>query len=157
VVGGLLVLGGLGLAVVGVLGWRRRLPRNRWAGVRTVHTLRDEETFAVGNQVGAPLTMAAAAVAVLGGVAALAQHTSGAPARVTLVVLAGVGALALTVAGGVLGDRVARRVPVPSFEGCTGTCAGCSLVDGCSDSSAGATDSEVSSPPVSEVSSPPVS
>jgi hypothetical protein len=147
VVGGLLVLGGLGLAVVGVLGWRQRLPRNRWAGVRTVNTLRDEETFAVGNQVGAPLSMAAAAVAVLGGVASLAQHASGAPVRVTLVVLAGLGALALTVAGGVLGDRAARRVPVPSFEGCTGTCAGCSLVDGCSEAPAGGTDSEVSSPP----------
>jgi len=62
-------------------------------------------------------------------------------------VLAGLGALALTVAGGVLGDGAAGRVPVPSFEGCTGTRAGCSLVDGCPEAPAGGTDSGISSPP----------
>jgi hypothetical protein len=129
VIAGLLVAGGLALAVVGALGWRRRLPRNRFAGVRTVNTLRDEETFAVGNRVGAPLSLAAAAVAVLGGLAALATSTT--PLRLTLVLLAALGTFGLTVAGGVLGDRAAKLVPMPALGGCDGVCTGCSLVDGC--------------------------
>jgi hypothetical protein len=140
VIAGLLVLGGLALAVVGILGWRRRLPRNRFAGVRTVNTLRDDETFAVGNQIGAPLSMAAGAVAVLGGLAVLATPSTA--VRLTLIVLAALGALVLTAVGGVLGDRAAKLVPVPTLGGCSGVCAGCSLVDGCgSGDSVGSADS----------------
>lgn len=128
VVAGVMVVGGAALLVVGVLGWRRMLPRNRFAGVRTVNTLRDDETFAVGNQVAAPLSIASGAVAVLGGVAVLAAQSPA--ATVTLVVLAGLGAIALTVAGGVLGDRAARRVPVPAFAGCGGACACCAVASG---------------------------
>ena len=125
-----LVLGGVAMTVVAVLALRGRLPRNRVAGVRTVNTMRDEETFAVGNQVGAPLTLAAGAVAVLGGVAVSAGRTV--PVDVVLLVLTVLGALGLTVAGGVLGDRAASRVPMPQLGGgCGGECAGCSLVDGC--------------------------
>lgn len=131
-VAGVLVLSGLALAVVGVLGWRRRLPRNRFAGVRTVNTLRDEEAFAVGNQVAAPMTMAAGAVAVLGAVVLLAapHDPLGPPLalRVTVVAVAALGTLVLTVVGGVLGDRAARRVPVPTLGGCSGVCSGCSAV-----------------------------
>jgi hypothetical protein len=130
-VAALLCAGGLALIVVGVLGWRRRLPRNRFAGVRTVNTLRDEQTFAVGNQVGAPLSIAAGAIAAIGGLAVFAAP-SGAVA-VTLIVLATLGTLGLTVAGGVLGDRAASRMPLPE-SGCSGTCAGCSLVAGCTGS-----------------------
>jgi hypothetical protein len=140
VIAGLLVLGGLALAVVGILGWRRRLPRNRFAGVRTVNTLRDDETFAVGNLIGAPLSMAAGAVAVLGGLAVLATPSTA--VRLTLIVLAALGALVLTAVGGVLGDRAAKLVPVPTLGGCSGVCAGCSLVDGCgSGDSVGSADS----------------
>ncbi|MDT7680787.1 MAG: hypothetical protein QOG57_1097 [Pseudonocardiales bacterium] len=134
-IAGLLVLGGLALAVVGILGWRRRLPRNRFAGVRTVNTLRDDETFAVGNQIGAPLSMAAGAVAVLGGLAVLATPSTA--VRLTLIVLAALGALVLTAVGGVLGDRAAKLVPVPTLGGCSGVCAGCSLVDGCGSGDSG--------------------
>jgi hypothetical protein len=129
VIAGLLVLGGLALAAVGILGWRRRLPRNRFAGVRTVNTLRDDETFAVGNQIGAPLSMAAGAVSVLGGLAGLATPSTA--VRLTLIVLAALGGLVLTAVGGVLGDKAAKLVPVPTLGGCSGVCAGCSLVDGC--------------------------
>ncbi|MDT7636016.1 MAG: hypothetical protein QOC83_304 [Pseudonocardiales bacterium] len=134
-IAGLLVLGGLALAVVGILGWRRRLPRNRFAGVRTVNTLRDDETFAVGNQIGAPLSMAAGAVAVLGGLAVLATPSTA--VRLTLIVLAALGGLVLTAVGGVLGDRAAKLVPVPTLGGCSGVCAGCSLVDGCGSAGSG--------------------
>lgn len=127
VVAGVLVLGGAALAVIGVLGWRRLLPRNRFAGVRTVNTLRDDETFAVGNQVAAPLSIASGVVAVLGGVAVLAARSPA--AEVTLVVVAVLGTITLTVAGGVLGDRAAKRVPVPAFTGCGGACACCMAAD----------------------------
>ncbi|MDQ3763452.1 MAG: hypothetical protein M3460_18035, partial [Actinomycetota bacterium] len=38
--GVLLLIAGVALLTVGLLGWRRRLPRNRFAGVRTPATLR---------------------------------------------------------------------------------------------------------------------
>jgi uncharacterized membrane protein len=147
VVAALLVAAGLALGVVGGLGWRRRLPRNRFAGVRTVNTLRDDETFAVGNQVGAPLSIAAGAVAFLGGLVILAAHST--TEAGVLAVLTTVGTLGLTVAGGVLGDRAAGRVPMPTM-GCSGVCACCSLADGCGGaegqaSPAGGTDMQVSS------------
>jgi hypothetical protein len=72
--------------------------------------------------------VAAGAVAGLGGLAALAAPTGtgGAVAvRPILVVLATVGAVVLTVVGGVLGDRAARRVPVRAFGGCAGACGSC--------------------------------
>lgn len=136
VVSGVLVVAGFALVVVGVLGWRRRLPRNRFAGVRTPATLRDDETFAVGNQVGAPLAIAAGAVSLLGGLAAF-----GAPAATTgwvLVGVSGVGAVALVLAGGVLGDRAASRVAAPALGGCGGVCTGCTVVEGCTAGQAGA-------------------
>ncbi len=129
IAGALLAAAGVALAVVGGLAWRRRLPRNRVAGIRTAATLRDDEAFAVGNQVGAPPVLAGAAVAVLGAAAAL-----GAPSATAGWVLAGVSALAaalLSVTGGVLGDRAASRVPATAPVNCAGVCAGCSLVQGC--------------------------
>jgi hypothetical protein len=130
VVGVLMMVAGVALAVVGALGWRRRLPRNRVAGVRTPATLRDDETFAVGNQVSAPLTVTAGVVALVAGAAALLAPSS--PAGWLLVGLGTVGMLALALVGGVLGDRAARLVaPVSPPGGCTGVCAGCSLVEGC--------------------------
>lgn len=121
--------GGLALVSVGVLGARRRLPRNRFAGIRTVNTLRDDETFAVGNQVGAPLSIGAGAVAVLGGLVTFATHS--AAEAITLLVLTVLGTLGLMIAGGVLGDRAAKQVPMPTLGGCSGVCTGCSLVEGC--------------------------
>lgn len=126
VIAGLLVLSGVPLVVVGWLGRRRRLPRNRFAGVRTPATMRDQETFAVGNQVGAPFCLAAAVVALLGGSGALfaPSAVSGWP----LVVIGGIGVIALTVTAGLLGDRAAARVPEPErFTGCGGSCACCDL------------------------------
>lgn len=137
VVGVVLAVAGIALGVVGVLGWRRRLPRNRFAGVRTTATLRDDETFAVGNQVSAPLTTTAGAVALVAGVAAVF-----APSPLAGGVVAGLGllgVLGLAVVGGVIGDRAAGLVPqVSAPGGCTGVCTGCSLVEGCGGGSSGA-------------------
>jgi hypothetical protein len=129
VLAALLMVAGLALLVIGTLGLRRRLPRNRFAGVRTLHTLRDAEAFAVANQVAALPILAAGGIALAGGAAVL-----GAPnptLAVTLVALTGIGSLALTVAGGLLGDRAARQLPRPRFAGCGGSCACCKRATAC--------------------------
>lgn len=119
---------GLLIAVVGVLGLRERLPRNRFGGVRTPATLRDDETFRVANKVaGLPVTVAGL-VGVASGAVAFAM--TGAAAVVTVVVGL-VGTLAIAAAGGVLGHRAAEAVPQPEPElpaGCKGcACGGCDL------------------------------
>src|SRR5690606_39205605 len=73
--GVLLVVLGAALLVIALLGMRRKLRRNRWAGVRTVASLRSEAAFAVANQVAAAPLGAAGGVAVAGGAALLAGAT----------------------------------------------------------------------------------
>ncbi|HZG90457.1 MAG TPA: SdpI family protein [Pseudonocardia sp.] len=131
VVGVLELLAGVGLLGVAALGARSRLPRNRWAGVRTAATLRTDETFALANRVAALPVGAAGAVAAAGGAALLA----GADGPLAWVVLAisAVGTLVLAGVGGVAGDRAAAAVPRGPAQptGCAGECAGCELVAGC--------------------------
>ncbi|QJY50476.1 SdpI family protein [Pseudonocardia broussonetiae] len=130
VLAALFVTAGLVLLVVAVLGARERLPRNRWAGVRTVETLASDAAFALANRVAAAPLGAAGAVAVVGG-AVLAAGPVGAVSVVVLVVT-GLGALVLAVFGGMVGQRAAAAVPVPAAApACAGTCAGCDLVAGC--------------------------
>jgi uncharacterized membrane protein len=119
--------------VAAVLGARERLPRNRFAGVRTAATLSSDAAFARANRVAAPLCAAAGVVGAVGGAVVLA----GGPLAVTVVVLAltAVGVLVLAGLGGMLGDRAAAATePAPSA--CTGSCAGCDLVAGCGPSDA---------------------
>ncbi|MGH3722295.1 MAG: SdpI family protein [Pseudonocardiaceae bacterium] len=113
----LLVAGG-GLLAVGLLGWRRRLPRNRFAGIRTPATLRSEAAFRAANRVAAPPVLAASAICAAGG--ALALGTGG-PALTVIVGVTGASAVGLLLAGGLLGHRVAAAMPAPR-----GGCAGCS-------------------------------
>ncbi len=42
------------VGAVGVAALTGKLPRNRWAGVRTPDALRDDEAFALANKVAAP-------------------------------------------------------------------------------------------------------
>jgi hypothetical protein len=119
---------GLVVAVVGVLGFLERLPRNRFGGVRTPATLRDDETFRVGNKVaGLPIAVGGA-VGVAGGGVALAMTGA---AAVVVAAVALVGAMAIAGAGGVLGHRAAEAVPEPEPElpaGCKGCqCGGCGI------------------------------
>lgn len=133
VLGALLVLAGGALLVIALLGARERLPRNRYAGVRTAATLSSDAAFVRANRVAAPLCAAAGVVGTAGGAVVLA----GGPLAVTVVVLAltAVGVLVLAGLGGALGDRAAAAVgPAPSA--CTGSCAGCDLVEGCTPSDA---------------------
>jgi SdpI/YfhL protein family len=112
------VVAGAGLLTVGLLGWRRRLPRNRFAGIRTPATLRSEAAFSAANRVAAPPVLAAGAVCAAGG--ALALGTGG-PALTVIVAVAGTGAVGLLLAGGLLGHRVAAAMPAP--PGSCGRCA----------------------------------
>ncbi|MCA1655803.1 MAG: SdpI family protein [Pseudonocardiaceae bacterium] len=123
-----LVVGSV-VAAVGVLGFLERLPRNRFAGVRTPATLRDDETFRVGNKVaGLPIAVAGV-VAMVGGATAFAMTNTGGVVVTALVGLVGMAAIAA--AGGVLGHRAAEAVPEPAPElpaGCKGcACGGCDL------------------------------
>jgi hypothetical protein len=129
--GVLLVVLGAALLTIAVLGLRRKLRRNRWAGVRTAASLRSDAAFAVANQVAAAPLAAAGGVAVVGGAALLAGATG--LLGWTLVVVSTVGALVLTGVGGVAGDRAAGAVPPPKPDPsvCGGKCAGCDLVAGC--------------------------
>ncbi|MGH3918901.1 MAG: SdpI family protein, partial [Pseudonocardiaceae bacterium] len=60
--GVVLLSAGGALLTVGLLGWRQRLPRNRFAGIRTPATLRSEAAFVAANRVAAPPVLAAGAV-----------------------------------------------------------------------------------------------
>ncbi|MGV9709835.1 SdpI family protein [Gordonia sp. NPDC003424] len=57
--------------VVGGLSLARRLPRNRWVGVRADESMRSDEAFRAANRVAAPGMLAAAGILVLSGLVAL--------------------------------------------------------------------------------------
>ncbi|MBP2339926.1 SdpI family protein [Saccharothrix coeruleofusca] len=113
-----LVLVGVALVAIGVLGVRGQLRRNRFVGVRTAASLRDDETFALANRVAGVPNLVAGLVALLAGAAVLVN-----PATAVVVGLVGlVGAVAIAVAGGVQGHRAAEALPEPEKSGCS-TCA----------------------------------
>ena len=113
-----LVIAGVALLAVGLLGWRQRLPRNRFAGSRTPATLRSDTAFIAANRVAAPPILAAGVI--YAAAVGLAPGTDR-PALTMIVGVAGTGAFALALAGGLLGHRVAAAMPPPA-----GGCAGCS-------------------------------
>jgi uncharacterized membrane protein len=105
----LLIAAGLAVATVGLLGLTGRLPRNRFAGVRTSATLRDEESFRLANRVAGLPTGVAGAVGMLAGLAGALAPTAG--GRLVSVIIGVVGLLAITVGAGVLGHRAAAAMP----------------------------------------------
>ncbi|HET9253679.1 MAG TPA: SdpI family protein [Pseudonocardiaceae bacterium] len=114
---GLLLAASASLLTVGLLGWRRWLPRNRFAGIRTPATLRSEVAFIAANRVAAPPVLGSAAICAAGG--ALALGTGG--WALTLIAgIAGAGAVGLVLAGGLLGHRVALAMPPVTTPGCEG-------------------------------------
>ncbi len=115
------LIGGLLVGVGGYLGWQGKLSRDRGAGVRTETTLRSDEAFAVANKVAGLPTMAAGAVGIAGGLAALTMPS--ALGTTLAAVLGVVGLLGLLAAGGVLGNRAAAAVPEPAPAGGCGGCA----------------------------------
>jgi hypothetical protein len=119
------LIAGSGIGVVGLLGWRERLPRNRFGGVRTPATLRSERAFRVANKVAGPPLTVAGAVGVLTGLAGLVTGL------LVVMIVGTAGLLAITVAGGLLGHRAAEAVPEekPELpEACRGCqCGGCDI------------------------------
>jgi uncharacterized membrane protein len=98
-----LVVAGVLVAASGFLGLTGRLARNRWAGVRTSATMRDDRAFRVGNQAAGPAVVGGGVVAILCGVIAMASSGSAGWVLGGVIVM-----VLLVVAGGVRGDRAAR-------------------------------------------------
>lgn len=121
-----LFIAAVALAAVGIAGLTGRLERNRWAGVRTPQSLRDDETFALANKVAAPTMLASAAVLVIGGLAAILLDGA---LPIVAVIVALAGAFFITAAGGTLGSKAAGALPETS--GCGTSCGACSLKGAC--------------------------
>ncbi|TQF74658.1 SdpI family protein [Rhodococcus spelaei] len=103
---------------VAVAGLTGRLPRNRWAGVRTPETLASEETFALANRIAGPTMAAAALLLVIGGIGALTLGTVGGFGVAAVAVVA---ALVTAAYGGTVGARAAAAA---APAGCGDAC-GC--------------------------------
>jgi hypothetical protein len=131
VVGSQLVRAGLALVAVAVLGARSVLRRNRWVGVRTAATLASETQFVAGNRVAAVPVGTAGVVAAVGG--AFLLVSGAAVLNWVVLTISLLGALGLTVVGGLVGDRAAALTPEPApfAASCGGACAGCDLIEGC--------------------------
>lgn len=124
-----LVLLGLALLAVGFAGLAGRLPRNRWAGVRTPAAMSCDEAFALANRVAGPAILTSGVLGVLTGAGVLGLDGSEA---VLVGVVGGLGALGLVLAGGVLGGRAAAArvsgtAPVGPHARCA-DCTGCELM-----------------------------
>ncbi|GGC63969.1 hypothetical protein GCM10011410_15530 [Hoyosella rhizosphaerae] len=111
----------------GIAGLTGKLRRNRFFGVRSPETLRDDEAFRVANRVAGPTTTAAGAILALGGVAALAVNGWFAliPAVVSLIA-----AVFFAGFGASLGIRAAEASPAEAAGPCS-TCSGCSIAEAC--------------------------
>ncbi|HEU5473107.1 MAG TPA: SdpI family protein [Actinophytocola sp.] len=120
---------GLAVAVVGLLGSRQRLSRNRFVGVRTAASMRSDAAFRLANRVAGPPTVVAGLVGVLAGVAALLVPGTAAVLACVLLGLAGM--IGIATGAGVLGHRAALAVPEPEPArpaGCSGcACGNCVL------------------------------
>lgn len=123
----LLVAGAVALAGIGTAGLLGRLPRNRFAGVRTPDSLASVDAFGVANRVAAPGVLAGALALLLG---AFAPTAFGALVGTVVAVAALVVGLVAVAAGGAAGTRAAAAVPAPAQCAPTAcaSCTGCSLV-----------------------------
>jgi hypothetical protein len=121
------LLVGLSFGVIGGLGLRGTLRRNRFFGVRTEAAMRSDEAFTLANKVAGLPTAVAGLVGLVGAAASLAMHDSIVPLGVGVV-----GMLAIVVAGAATGTKAAEAMPEPEPTlpaGCAGcACGGCSLV-----------------------------
>lgn len=117
------------VAVVAVAGLTGRLPRNRWAGIRTPESLRDDATFELANRVAAPTMLASAVVLALGGVGAIVLGTI---PGIAAAVVALVAALVIAGIGGSIATRAAAALEPAGA--CGQSCGGCSLKDSCEQS-----------------------
>lgn len=124
-----LIIAASALATVALASLRERLPRNRWAGVRTPSSLASEDAFRLANKVAGLPLLAAAVFLALGAAASLGLDGA---LRLTAVPMCVVAALVTAVAGGALGSKAASSVAASAHD-CApqrcATCTGCALVD----------------------------
>jgi hypothetical protein len=131
-----LLVVGAGIALVGLLGFLERLPRNRFGGVRTPASMRSDRAFRVANKVGG------LPIAVAGGIGALCGLVTVLTGLAVVLIVGFAGMVAITIAGGIVGHRAAETVPAdkPALpEGCKGCqCGGCDLAAAIKKDSVGA-------------------
>jgi len=125
----LLILAVLG-AVTAARGWTGTLSRKGRLGVHSTAAVSSNEAFAVANRVAAPVVAGAAILALLLAVVVVAL-----PLQSVLTVVIGVFAVAavlvLLIAGGVLGEKAARTLPVPARRpNNAASCGGCACGSG---------------------------
>lgn len=108
-------------AVVGVLGLRGALGRNRWFGVRADSTMRSADAFRVANRVAAPGTLGAAVILAAGGILTLVVDSGWSIVFGLAALFAGV-----VLVGAVSGYAVhaADSVPDPGGDDGCGCCSG---------------------------------
>ncbi|WP_299569567.1 SdpI family protein [uncultured Williamsia sp.] len=116
--------------VVGALGVTRRLPRNRFVGIRTPLTLRSDAAFATAHTVAGPGFLGAGLIAVLGAVLGIA---AGSATGLVFAAVALVAAVVIVGAAASVGLRAAARVPdAPADDSCgTSGCGSCVLAGAC--------------------------
>ena len=119
------MLVGVALAVVGILGLSARLPRNRWAGVRTPGSLASDEAFTLANRAAGPGLVVGGVLVALAGAAAGGLEG---PPRVVVTLLLLLGGASLVITAGALGARAVVPVPAGPHARCT-DCTGCELMD----------------------------
>lgn len=104
-----LALSGAVMLAVAWASWAQKLPRNRFAGVRTPATMRSEEAFKLANKIAAPgiaaggLVLALTAVGVLALPAAWGASVAVALGAVVSLVPVGYGAY--------IGNKAAGKLP----------------------------------------------
>lgn len=120
-----LLLPAVSSLVAGVRGRAGTLPRSGVMGVHGPAAEGSDEAFELANRVAAPVVTAAGAVFALGAAVLLALRMP-VPATIVVFLVALIGAGALLVAGGSLGERAARTVPPQATRpvGCDGCACG---------------------------------
>lgn len=106
-----LALGGVVVGVVGYLGLAERLPRNRFAGLRTPTTMRSDAAFRAANKAAGVPTIIGGIIPLVGGIVAWFMPSDG--ALLAVVIVASVAMLPPMLVGVLRGVNAAQAVPDP--------------------------------------------
>ncbi|RPI22498.1 MAG: SdpI family protein [Actinobacteria bacterium] len=108
-VGVIPTLGGILILWVGALAATDRLPRNGWAGIRTMTTLRDDETWYAAHRTGSRWLLASGGLALATGLLVLVLRPDDTEV-VTILLIGGLACGGCAIVAGITGQRAARRV-----------------------------------------------
>ena len=115
------------VVVCGVASIAGRLPRNRWVGIHTEHSMRSDEAFRLANRVAAPTMIAAGGLLAVAG--ALALMFDGLLGIVAIVVTT-IAAVIPAGNGAAIANRAAEALTAKAGS-CGHSCTSCSLKDSC--------------------------